>query len=306
MPVAFEHVLLPYDDSQPARTALDYAIGFAHRGAKLTIEQIVDETSAFSIASPEVFADSTIFVDALNDRGRAILDTARERCAAAGVEAITELMHEQPVPGIIKAAHESQADLIIMGTHAREGIARAVLGSITEGVLRSCIVPVLIIRSSMQTGDADRPFHNALIAVDDSEPADAAITIALQLAQTVSTRLLLCNVIDTREPFEKAGRFGYDSLPVVAELHRQSHLLEATVARIQRDGCYADMAVFEGEPATALLTAAHAHRADLIVVGSHGRRGVRRFMFGGVAESIARRSDVPVLVVRVSDRERTR
>ncbi len=126
MPVAFERAFLPYDGSDAAAVALEYAINLAHRGAQLTIVNVVDWTPAYSQAGMVRYVgDSTTQLDALDSEGRLELDTAELRCTEADVYAIKQLIHDQPVPGIVNAAEDMRADLIIMGTHAREGLARA-------------------------------------------------------------------------------------------------------------------------------------------------------------------------------------
>ena len=93
--------------------------------------------------------------------------------------------------------------------------------------------------------------------------------------------------------------YGFDPAPMLEDVRRgATHLAEAQVARAHAAGATAESLVVEGTPADALLEVAAERGADLIAIGTHGRRGLRRLLVGSVAESVVRRSPVPVVVVR--------
>jgi nucleotide-binding universal stress UspA family protein len=243
----FNSVLVPYDSSEPARAALAQALVLLQPGARLTIVTVVDEAPVMSEAGAGmVVYDPTEMLEALEEEGRNRLADALSRCAAANVTPLTELAHEQPVPAILAAAKAHECDLIVMGTHARTGVARLFLGSTTEGVLRWSEVPVLTIRA--EDAVQREPFATALVGIADSEASDAAAALAAQMEPSFKTHVVPIHVEDS--------------------------------------------------PADGLLAAARDNHATVIVVGSHGRRGLSGFFLGNVAESLVRSSDVPVLVVR--------
>jgi len=294
----FPNLLVPYDGSDPARAALKFALGIAAGGAKVTLINIVDETTvmAQSVSSSIVAFDPTPLMDALDAQGSAVLDDAAAECRTANVVvAAKELVHEQPVAGILAAIEKYSIDLVIMGTHARKGVARTFLGSTTEGVLRLSRVPVLTVRTVDRV--ASSPFATAVVAVDDSETADAAVTVAAMLARTAGTQIIACHAIDTATLYENAMAYGFDPEQLAGDMRQEG---AAIVQRsLQRASLPADtpVAIVEGNAADAVIKEADARRATAIVAGSHGRRGLRRFFLGSVAESIVRNSDIPVLVV---------
>ena len=293
----FSHLLVPYDGSDPARAALALALSLTGGGASLTVLTIVDETAviAQSVSSTMVAFDPGPLMDALDAQGTTLLSEATEQCSKAGVVPATEVVHEVPVAGIIAAIAKHSADLVIMGTHARTGVARTFLGSTTEGVLRLSKIPVLTVRT------ADRielvPFATVVVAVDDSEPADAALAVAAKLANTIGTKLVVCHAVDLMHLYENATDYGFNVEELVDEMRDEGaaivkHALER--AALAPD---TPVAVVDGNPADAVIDEAARQHATAIVAGSHGRRGLRRFFLGSVAESIVRRSDIPVLVV---------
>ena len=294
----FPRLLVPYDGSEPARAALTAAIGLAKRGAAVTIVTIVDETPVIAQTATTMIAyDPTPLMDALDAQGTALLNDAAAQCLAAGVTPTLTTVHDRPVAGILSTTDADPFDLIIMGTHARTGVARTFLGSTTEGVLRSSRLPVLTIRSVDRA--VAEPFATALVAIDDSEPADAAAALAALLARTSGTRVLACHAIDSDRVLDNAAAVAYGFAPakLVEDMRREA--IATVEGALTRAALAEDtpIVIVDGDPARAVIAAAEDRHATVIVAGTHGRRGLRRFVLGSVAENIVRASDIPVLVV---------
>jgi nucleotide-binding universal stress UspA family protein len=241
--------------------------------------------------------DATPMIEALDEQARSALTQAQTRAREAGVEPDLALVHDTAIAGIVGLAVHRRCDLVAMGTHARTGLVRALMGSTTEGVLRWSRLPVLAVHA--ETRLRERAFlRTALVAVDDSDPADAAIALSAKLARACGTHLILCNVADTRDIYEMAGTYAYDPRQFVDAALASAHaILERAYARVATSGA-AEMSVLEGEPVDAIIEAAERYAVDAIVIGSHGRRGLSRLLLGSVAEHVVRRSRVPVFVVR--------
>jgi nucleotide-binding universal stress UspA family protein len=241
--------------------------------------------------------DATPMIEALDEQARTVLTQAQTRARDAQIEPSLALVHDTPIAGIVGLAGNRACDLIAMGTHARTGLARALIGSTTEGVLRRSRVPVLAVHAETRLRQGVL-LRTALVAIDDSDPADAAVALSAKLLRACGTHLILCNVADTRDIYEMAGTYGYDPRQFVHEALANAHaMLERALARLGSSDA-AEMAVLEGEPVEAIVDGAERYLVDLIVIGSHGRRGLRRLLLGSVAEHVVRRSKVPVLVVR--------
>ena len=146
------------------------------------------------------------------------------------------------------------------------------------------------------------PFTHALVPYDGSEPARAALMLAIALAtrgaaRRSETQIVACHLIDTDRLYQNAAAYGF----------APEHIAEMRVkgtALVQRALAHASLAsdtpvaIIEGDPAIAVIVAVAEPHATVIVVGTHGRRGLSRFFLGSVAEGIVRTSDIPVLVVR--------
>jgi nucleotide-binding universal stress UspA family protein len=148
MPTApFHSVLVPYDGSEPARSALAHALSLMQADTTLFVMTAVDETPVISESATAMVAyDPTEMFEALDNEGRTELADAVRRCSKAHVTPKTELVHDTPLAAIMASAKTHACDLIVMGTHGRTGLSRLFLGSTTAGVLRESDVPVLVVR----------------------------------------------------------------------------------------------------------------------------------------------------------------
>jgi nucleotide-binding universal stress UspA family protein len=134
-----------------------------------------------------------------------------------------------------------------------------------------------------------------LLATDGSPASEPASDQAIDLATQVGARLLVVSVLaSSRQPSEASTGASHpsdtrDSLASNAQ---------AIVQRARAAGANATFLVWEGDPGEAIVAAADSECADLIVVGSHGRSGVSRFLIGSVSDFVVRNAHCPVMVVR--------
>ena len=140
-------------------------------------------------------------------------------------------------------------------------------------------------------------FRTVVLATDLSPTSEAATTAALDLASNLGARLLAVSVVDPGALRLPGGRYLARVDQVRAERERFAQEL---VARGRSMGVAVDFLVWEGDPGEAIIDAAQAEHADMIVVGSHGRGTVGRFLIGSVSDHVVRNASCPVLVVRSS------
>ena len=228
-----------------------------------------------------------------------MVDEAVRLCRSESIDPAVEFVDDRPVSGILGAARKHGCDLVILGTHARQIIPQAFLGSTTVGVLRLCEIPVLTVRAV--TPKKPNVLGTALVAVDDSEPSDAAVRYASHLKDAVGTQLVICSAVDANSVFLSSAESGFDPIAVIDDMKAGARsAIERALAGASLTLPPDALEIVEGEAVQAILQTAERRNADLIVMGSHGRRGVRRFVLGSVAEHVIRRSTLPVLVVRAA------
>jgi len=151
----FRRILVPVDGSPCANRGLRAALDLARdQKASIVLLHVVDETIIVqSMGSVDYLAppDLESFVDALRQAGRKVLARGEAMLAKAGVDGKSVLCETmgQPVADIIVAqARKARADVIVLGTHGRRGLARMVMGSDAEGVVRASPVPVMLVRAT--------------------------------------------------------------------------------------------------------------------------------------------------------------
>jgi nucleotide-binding universal stress UspA family protein len=131
-----------------------------------------------------------------------------------------------------------------------------------------------------------------LLATDLTPASSAATAEAVELAVRLGARLLVISVLET----VKAGVTRRGIRPEVREVRARQ--VQAVVTQARAAGANASYLVWEGEAGDAITAAAEAEDADLIVVGSHGRSTVGRFLLGSVSDHVVHHAGCPVLVVR--------
>ena len=152
----FKRILVPVDGSAPSDSAIDLAARFAaDQEARIAFVHAYDFAPIVSMSSGAGMAaiDPSLAVEATRIAGLMILQDAIKRFAASSA-ARTSLFLEQgpPVDSILNVARHWRSDLIVIGSHGRGGIARVLLGSVAEGVMRRAKVPVLVVHMG-----AERP-----------------------------------------------------------------------------------------------------------------------------------------------------
>jgi nucleotide-binding universal stress UspA family protein len=142
----FHNVLVPVDGSAPSDAAVVLALKVAaDEKATITFAHVVEVAKLAAMASPSSI-DPAFAVDAARTAGQEILDGARAKASPEKLTISTVLLEGDTVPALVSLARDRKVDLIIVGSHGRSGIERAILGSVAEGILRRSPVPVLVTR----------------------------------------------------------------------------------------------------------------------------------------------------------------
>lgn len=200
---------------------------------------------------------------------------------------------------ILEAAARIEADLLILPTHGRSGLQRALLGSTAEQVLRHATRPVMLITDRMlpaEPRDA-KPGQPVLLTTDLSPVATTAHRPAADLARRLGRPLLLASVLPTREPAAKTVP-GEPPPPDAQQRLREQLKRLREVATALSDGIQVEALVqVADEPAAAIVELARTQDAAFLVMATHARKGVARMLQGSIAEHVVRHATVPVLCV---------
>jgi nucleotide-binding universal stress UspA family protein len=287
----YDNLLFPTDGSPGATAALDHALDVAAaHGATVHLLNVADT------AQDSVTRIGDEVIDTLETEGERIVDEAAARANERGVSTETVVLQGEPYSTIVDYADERETDLVVMPTHGRKGLERFLLGSVTERVVRRANVPVLTVRPD---SDIAYPYGDVLVPTDGSECADAALDAGIDATVAADATLHLLSIVDVTT-------LGVD---VRAEI--QIDYLEETATEIVADAKTAatdagldDVTAtveFGSSIRVAIVEYVEDHDVDLLVVGTHGRTGVDRYILGSVAEQLIRTAPVPVLTVRAPE-----
>ena len=242
-----------------------------------------------------------LLAEAKKDAERS-LEESLESLQKSGLSLKTEIVLENPRHGIPKAACEWKADLILMGSHGRGTFGRLLMGSTAQAVLRRAHCAVEIIRAETQRAGRESSGMRILAATDGSECAEAALRTAAGQPWPAGTEI---RVICVPELPLLTGAYPYYPPEVRADVAtaNENHAKDTVgkgVEIMRKAGLRATGEVTESHesPVRAILGMADLWGADLIVVGSHGRRGVDRYLMGSVSEAVALHAHCSVEVVR--------
>jgi nucleotide-binding universal stress UspA family protein len=139
----YANVLLPTDGSDAAAAAVPHAIELADRyGARLHVLYVADTTEYSTVT----FEDDV--VDPLTKQGQEVVDDVVEKAEGRNVEAVGVVQQGGAYETILQYVDDQDIDVVVMGTHGRRGLDRALLGSVTERVVRTADAPVLTVQES--------------------------------------------------------------------------------------------------------------------------------------------------------------
>ena len=197
---------------------------------------------------------------------------------------------------IVRRADSWHADFVVVGSHGRTGLARAVLGSVAERVALHAHCSVLVARPVQVPGVV-------LAATDLSEPSVPAIAAAAAAAKRSGARLVVASALELNPVVSDSVVGVLGALPALPPPEVQSEMRDALRSILEQSmasvGAVGEACVLEGPPAAAIVERAAALGAELVVVGCRGRTGFSRLALGSVAESVIRNAKCSVLAVRL-------
>jgi nucleotide-binding universal stress UspA family protein len=297
MTLTLDSILFPTDFSDVAEGA------FAH-AAHLALQY--DATiHVFNVVSPED-QDDTNPMDFLSVEtstgdgtgGSAVqhveVQTATQERGTVPI-IYTQTDSSSPSEAIIDYATDRDIDLVVMGTHGRQGMDRLLSGSVSEEVVRGAPCPVFTV---LPAEDRSVPTISRVLApVDLSDQSERVLHHASALADTYAAPLDLLHVVEeTAYP----NAYGLDTLgtdlPNVQDRAREA--LETLAGKLDLRPDPVNVHVMTGHAARDIVEFADEQGADLIVMATHGRTGLDRFLIGSVAEKVVRRAPCPVFTLK--------
>jgi nucleotide-binding universal stress UspA family protein len=290
----YKHLLVATDLSEPATIAAQLAARLAVKlGATVTLAHVYDSTPfhlGVSTAPKELG-------DRMRGGAREALDKLKRELFSEVSDVHTLAIDAESVPvAIAEHARENEADLVVVGTRGRSTLARLLMGSVAEGIVRLAACDVLSVAPG---SDVSALPQRVLAPTDFSDPSAYAVKRARSLAGEVGARMTLLHVFDPSVPIpapEDSAEMFLDSEEAQAKLRLSLENLHETALGGSPE---VDLDVMVAHSyAEGIVAYANDQRASMIVVGSFGQGAFERFLIGSVAERVIRAAHCPVLTVR--------
>jgi nucleotide-binding universal stress UspA family protein len=201
----------------------------------------------------------------------------------------------RPAPVILHSARSWNADLILVGSNGRGALSRAILGSVSDEVVRTAPCPVLVAKRHVAR------FERMLVATDGSLHAEAALRFVAALPVPPTAELRVCAVSETPGALPGSARDRRASmLLLLAETDKQMAVQAATRAleMLAALSCPIQSSVRHGDAGRELADEVHRWVPDLLVIGARGRTAGSEVALGRVTQSLLRQAACPMLVYR--------
>jgi nucleotide-binding universal stress UspA family protein len=203
-------------------------------------------------------------------------------------EFTSELFFGGPVPTLVDLSKEAQ--MVVVGCHGRTGKHRRLLGSVSTGLIHHAHGPVAVVHDESPL--SQQPYRPVLVGIDGSRASELAIEIAFEEASGRGADLVALHVWNDAD---MSTVFGIDAS--VVQTAAEKALAESLAGWQERYPEVTVHRVVEFErPVRHILT--QSERAQLVVLGSHGRGGFAGMLLGSVSTAIAQEARVPVIIAR--------
>jgi nucleotide-binding universal stress UspA family protein len=289
-------LLVPLDGSERAALALPVAAAIAEAThTPLLLARITPFLGVPPVAAAGVPLPADMYQQPIDDERRLALDYLDEQAESLrkrGLTVETFVAHGDPAAILLDLAADYDVSLIVMTTHGRTGFARFALGSVADRLIHYGHLPILLLRT-LASGNEQRQQPAALlldcvlVPLDGSTLAEAALEYAVELAGTLVHRITLVRVVPYTA--KRAER-----LEAAEYLEAQYRALHDTLAG--RD-CLVDILLLEGTMPGEAIAHHAAEKGSLVIMATHRRAGITRWILGSVAAQVVHSSHVPVLLV---------
>ncbi len=238
----------------------------------------------------------------LTERAEELAQHAAGKVGELGILSRATVLTGNPKDVIVDHAVETGADFIVIEPHQEIGRRRFLLGGVAKAVLRAAHCSVEVLRALAVEGDAARPAR-VLLATDGSDCSLLAARSILNRQWPAGTEVRILSVV------EPSTSLFHVPFPPGAEEALRAEAMERTQTAIReaeeivaRAGLQTSesISVLLEEPESIIVAEAGQWKADLIVLGSHGRQGINRLLLGSVSEAVALHASCSVDVVRAT------
>ena len=296
----YQALMVPLDGSEFGRHAIPWALAIAEpAGARVDLVHVL--TPPYDLGGPE--GDKLVLAEAIDSQRagteQRLQDLADRLHLGTGIQFSSAVVEGNTADALLRYADESAIDLIVMTTHGRSGLARAVLGSVSDQVVRRSRCPVLLARPHRHVPEEREPaaVSDVLVPLDGTVTSEAILPHALEVCRLTGASCTLLQVIvpellltGVAVPVALA-----DQRATAAEQRADAYL--GTRADRIREGVVpvTTAALRYGDVADGILEYCAAHPVSLIAMATRGTRGLERAMLGSTMDALLKKTHLPLL-----------
>ncbi|MEA5076972.1 MAG: universal stress protein [Anaerolineaceae bacterium] len=296
----FKHILLPLDGSQLAESALPVVAYLADKlKAQVTLLHIIEKNAPASIHGQRHLTNE--------DEACQYLQNIAEKAFPPHLE-VYRHVHTEEVSkvsqSIVQHSDELDPDLIVMCAHGEGGLRDFVVGSIAQQVIASGTIPVLLLQPEKDAAEFSS-FERILVALDGNPEHEAGYALTTELAAELGAAVHLIQVVPTLSTLNARHSATGTLLPTTTaallEIDEDNarEYLEEKITGLLKAGVNVSAEVERGDPARQVVQSADTQNSQLIVLGTHGKSGMKAFWAGSVAPRIVEQTHRPILLVPV-------
>lgn len=293
-------VLVAVEPSAPSESAIQ-AVASRPWPPNITIE-------AITVVEPSYVWNVPSLVDGLRQAAEQEIQTIGNRLRARGVPVTTRVLFGDPKTEILDYAAKINADFIILGSPGT-GMTELLEGGVATAVVRFAPCSVEIVRGNAHVPGKNQPLR-ILLATDGSEYSEVAARSLANRPWPSGTEIRILSVVELHVPLFKTPYPPYLNPHAMEDLRAEA-MRRAEQALMSSEKIVTDAGLSESAtvavpvatPPELILKEASDWNADMIVVGSHGRRGLNRFLLGSVSEAVASHAPCSVEVIRQAHKQ---
>jgi nucleotide-binding universal stress UspA family protein len=295
-------VLIPLDGSPLAEHAIPFGRALAGPGGTVVFLEVMPEPEPIRGLLGDLIVNAEEAGEMLEEETITRLDETAGRWEAVAGDVQLETRQGAPAEQMLKFAQEQDCRYIAMASHGKGALQRLAFGSVADQVARTSPIPVLMIHTEGKKPAIEAiSIKRLILPMDGSELAKAAIPVAIDIGKRLKTPALVMQavtpeVIATTYPGTESYYAAdiYDELITQQENTAKDELAPAT-EKLTKAGVEATAQVLIGSVGEAIESVVQL--GDIIIMTSHGRTGIKRFVLGSVAERLIRSGVAPVLLV---------
>ena len=296
----YNRILVPLDGSQLAEQVLPYV--------KLLAQGIKCHTELLQVIqySPAPTHPRQIMANLTGEAYKYLKKTAAS-LKGSGLTASSLVHHGDPASDIVAEAESEPGTLIAMATHGSSGLARWMLGSVTDKVLHATTNPLLVVRVEEQEATTTEiELENVIVPLDESPLAEQVLPHAAYLARAMGLRIILLRVTPAAGDYYRTMEYVPGNFGDIAQFIDGQALeyLHQVGQKLRGEGLpQVEERLLHGHPAAAIVDLARETRHSFVAMTTHGRSGIGRWLLGSVADRVVRHSAGPVLMVRPAEED---